>query len=226
MDCRIRVLDLLTGEITRTIDAGPVECWTLAITPDGKQVASGTHTGAVNIWDIESGKLVNTLETNGAFILSVAISDDGETLACATKEGAVFIFDFQSGKIRNTLTNHSQPVRSLAFASNILYTGCDDLTTSIYDTSGQVTLIGSLRGHVNWVTAVATDTRYIATGSTDNTVKLWDIVERNCVQTFDKSHTDQVFSVAFTKDGSKLVSVGGEGNIQIYSITPTGSALE
>jgi len=222
MDSRIRILDLQgDAGIKSTMDVGPVECWRLACHPDGNTFASGTHSGAVNVWDLESEKLVQTLETQGGFVLCVAYSSDGTLLAAGTKDGVIFVFNLAQKKIVATITAHTMPVRALRFApdSAILYSSSDDLTIGIFD-APKGAQIGSLRGHLSFVfdVAVSPDKKHIATASGDNTVKLWDVVERTCVHTFEKSHSNQVYSVSFNHDGTRLASVGGEGNLQIYSI--------
>lgn len=222
MDSRVRILDLEGDcKVKSTLDVGPVECWTMACSPDGMRFASGTHTGAVNIWDLASEKLVTTLDTQGAFVLSVAYSPDGKMIAAGSKDGVVYVFDAPSGRATATLTNHTMPVRSLSFApdSSLLYSASGDMTVGIYDAVAGAQ-VGSLRGHMAWVLDVCAspDKRLLATGSSDNTVKLWDVDLRTCVQTFEKSHTSQVHGVSFNHDGSRLASVGGEGNVQVYSV--------
>jgi len=228
MDFRIRVLDLVGGNVKSTIDAGPVECWTADCSPSGALVASGTHTGSVNIWNLETGRLDTTLDGNGGtFVMSVAFSPDGQRLAAGSKDGTVRVFDLKSHKVLSTLTNHTMPVRSLCFSpdNSLLFTASDDLTVSLYDAQ-KGTLSGMLRGHSSWVLSVAVspDSSTLATGSSDNTVKLWNVVDRSCTRTFDKSHTDQVHGVSFNRDGTRLVSVGGEGNLQTYSVPLTAQA--
>jgi WD repeat-containing protein 61 len=224
MDSRLRLLDLESGKLRSTIDAGPVECWTVSVSPDGQSVASGTHTGAVNVWSLATGALERTLEApEASFVLSVAHSPDGSRVAAGTKDGVVRLFDLRAGKVASAIAHHSMPVRSLSFSpdGSLLFSACDDLTVGIFD-AAKATSVGSLRGHLSWVWSVACspDNRTVATGSADNAVKLWDIVERSCVHTFDKAHSDTVHSVAFNHDGSRLASVGGEGNVNVFAVAP------
>jgi WD repeat-containing protein 61 len=50
LDSHIRIWDLEIGTELRSIDAGPVEAWTVAMTPDGKHVVSGSQSGNLNVW--------------------------------------------------------------------------------------------------------------------------------------------------------------------------------
>ena len=49
-----------------------VDAWTIAFSPDSRLLASGSHTGKVNLFGIESGKIETSLDTRGKFTLSIA----------------------------------------------------------------------------------------------------------------------------------------------------------
>uniref|UniRef100_A0A8C0DCQ5 Superkiller complex protein 8 n=1 Tax=Balaenoptera musculus TaxID=9771 RepID=A0A8C0DCQ5_BALMU len=72
LDAHIRLWDLENGKQIKSIDAGPVDAWTLAFSPDSQYLATGTHVGKVNIFGVESGKKEYSLDTRGKFILSIA----------------------------------------------------------------------------------------------------------------------------------------------------------
>jgi WD repeat-containing protein 61 len=46
----------------RTIDAGPIEAWTLALSADEQLVASGSQGGSVNLWSVATGEKRATLK--------------------------------------------------------------------------------------------------------------------------------------------------------------------
>ena len=48
-------------------------------------------------------------------------------------------------------------------------------------------------------------------------VKVWELGSRKCVTTFDK-HKDQVWGVAYSPDGSHLVSAGDDAMVQVYKV--------
>jgi WD repeat-containing protein 61 len=44
----------------------------VSFSPDGKFIATGTHSGKINIIGVESGKKESVLDTRGKFIMSIA----------------------------------------------------------------------------------------------------------------------------------------------------------
>jgi WD repeat-containing protein 61 len=52
----------------------------------------------------------------------------------------------------------------------------------------------------------------------DGTVKIWDMSAKECVHSFDTSHTDQIWCVAYSPDGQQLVSGGDDGLLQVYEL--------
>eukprot|EP01047_Picozoa_sp_COSAG01_P046042 COSAG01_NODE_4291_length_5167_cov_3.885556_2_plen_188_part_00 len=132
-----------------------VECWTLAWSPDGALLASGSQSGAVNLWSVESGTKATTLDPHGKFSMSVAYSPDGKLLAVGDAGGAVTVFDVVSTTPVCKLEGHSMPVRALAFGpdSASLLTGSDDKQIHHHDIKSG-SLIASLGGHSSWVLGV------------------------------------------------------------------------
>jgi WD repeat-containing protein 61 len=81
--------------------------------------------------------------------------------------------------------------------------------------------VGTLSGHASWVLGVSYsgDGKHFASSSSDKSVKIWDVNERKCVQTF-KEHTDQVWGVAYSPDSSKVVSVSEDRSVNLYDCPP------
>ena len=63
----------------------------------------------------------------------------------------------------------------------------------------------------------------VASGSVDNTVKLWDVTSREYLQTLE-GHSDSVNSVSFSRDGTKVVSRSCIQNTKISSGTKFASS--
>lgn len=57
----------------------------------------------------------------------------------------------------------------------------------------------------------------MASGSTDNTVKVWDVTDRELEHTFS-GHTGAVNSIAWSPNGSKIASASADHTVKIWSV--------
>lgn len=87
----IRVLNLATDQEQRLAMAKGT--WSLAFSPDGRTLASGTQEGALSLWELASGKERHLFVGHEGQVMSVAFSPDGRRLAAASPEAPVYIWD-------------------------------------------------------------------------------------------------------------------------------------
>ena len=72
LDSSIHVWDVESGQKLKTMENGPMECWTTAFSPDGKHIITGAQNGKVHFFSTDTGEKEQQMDTRGKFILSIA----------------------------------------------------------------------------------------------------------------------------------------------------------
>ncbi|MBW4575480.1 MAG: protein kinase [Aphanothece sp. CMT-3BRIN-NPC111] len=193
----------------------------VAISPDGQTLASGSWDHTIKIWNLSTGKVKSTLTGHSNLVSSVAISPDGQTLASGGFDHTIKIWNLSTGKVKSTLTGHSDLVNSVAISSDgqTLASGSNDKTIKIWNLStGKVK--STLTGHSDWANSVAIspDGQTLASGSNDKTIKIWNLSTGKVKSTLT-GHSYLVSAVAFSSDGQTLASGSGDTTIKIWNLS-------
>lgn len=187
--CCIKTINLWdpeSGQLLRTLPGHSNGVSSLAFSPDGRTLASGSPDNAIAVWDPKSGQLLRTLNaSNGSSLkstYSVAFSPDGRTLAAGSDDKTIKLWDVSSGQLLRTLAGGGDIIYSVAFSPDgrTLASGSDDKTIKLWDpVSGQLFRTLADHGEVIYAVAFSPDGRTLASGSGDNTIKLWDVANAN-----------------------------------------------
>jgi WD40 repeat protein/serine/threonine protein kinase len=213
----VKVWDVQTGRELLTLQVSAGLTGSVAFSPDGKRLASGSGgtspqaANSVTVWDAETGQELFTRK--GSF-LSVAFSPDGKRLANGEK-----VWDAQTGQELLSLKGAGAGV-SFSPDGKRLATGSWGGTLRIWDLqTGQE--IRTLQGHSSYVLGVAfsPDGQRLASTSGDKTVKVWDAQTGQELLTFE-GDVGLTTRVAFSPDGHRLAAGTANGTVTIWDATP------
>src|SRR6266478_2779264 len=208
----VSLLCTLTGHVD------PVN--SVAFSPDGQTLASGSADKTIKLWNVTSGKEVLTLKGHTNTVFSVAFSPDGQTLASGSNDDTIKLWNVATGKEVRTLTGHKTSVYSVAFSPDgqTLASGSGDQTIKLWNVASRKE-VRTLAGHAETVFGVAysPNGQTLASGSYDDTIKLWNLVTGKELLTLT-GHTEAVYSVAFSPDGQTLASGSGDQTIKLWNL--------
>ncbi|BCW97388.1 MAG: hypothetical protein KatS3mg024_0215 [Armatimonadota bacterium] len=193
----------------------------VAFSPDGQTLASGSSDSTIKLWRVSDGKLLQTLTGHANGVWSVAFSPDGQTLASGGFDNTIRLWRVSDGVLRKTLSDHTATVRSVAFSPDgqTIASASEDGSIKLWRVSTGAVL-RTLIGHFGGVTSVAfsPDGQTLASGSLDNTIKLWHASTGSVIRTLT-GHTGYVESVAFSPDGQTLASGSLDGTAKLWRVS-------
>jgi eukaryotic-like serine/threonine-protein kinase len=104
----VKVWDATPCQESMTLRGHGGFVWSVACSPDGKQVASGSNDGTVKLWEVSTGEEVRTLRGHVGALSSVAFSPDGRRLASGCVDRTVKLWDLGCGQPLLSLVGQAQ----------------------------------------------------------------------------------------------------------------------
>lgn len=204
----IKLRNIHTGKEIKRLKGHTKNVNVLAISPDGKNLVSGSDDKTIKIWNLSTNKLIYTLKSHTDSVQALAISKDGKTLISGSDDKTIKVWNLGTGKLIRTLRSHSDWVRSLAISPDgfTVASGSFDKTIKLWNLSKEKP-INSLIPNSQTVTSLAfsPDGKILASASRDRQLKLWNMNKKLAIRTVARQNYN-ISYLAFSPDGKTLVS--------------------
>lgn len=194
----------------RTLGSHDSPVLALALSSDGRFLASGAEDGTIKIWDIMGWKLTRTLVGHQLAIKSLAFSQGGNVLASGSMDKTVRLWNTETGHSLGILDGHSDGVTCVAISPDDQQVAAGGLDMTIRTWQVRTgSLLRTINAHSREVKAItfSPDSRTLASGSWDRTLCFWDVQTGELLTKYS-DQIEFVNALAYTPNGVGL-AVGG-----------------
>ena len=192
----VRLWEVGTGRLLRTLSGHSSYVWSVAFSPDGQTVASGSADNTVKLWEVVTRKLIRTLSGHSNSVNSIAFSPDGQMIASGSRDHTVKLWEVGTGRLLRTLSGHSDSVNSIAFSldSQTIVSGSDDSSLKHWriDSGEMSPITGEVQEEI-------VD---IASGLDDQ--------------------DDEIIAIASGPDDQRVLAADKNGRLWFFELTPDG----
>lgn len=191
----------------------------VAVSPDGTIIASGSRDNTTRLWHIETGEVLQNFVGNSSAILSVDFSNDGLSLAAGTQLSQVIEWNLETIEWYPPLVGTS-PIQAVQISpdNRAIATGSADGNVRVWNRrTGLILYNNNQHSTIVYSVAFTPNGRWLVTGSGDGNIHIIDWQIDQLRHRFP-GHTGEVRSLAITPDGLQIVSGGTDNNIKIWNL--------
>ncbi|KAI8938953.1 hypothetical protein NX059_004805 [Plenodomus lindquistii] len=244
-DKSIRLWDTSTGLAHPTPLIGHHNyVYSIAFSPKGNMLVSGSYDEAVYVWDVRAARVMRSLPAHSDPVGGVDFVRDGTLIVSCSHDGLIRVWDTATGQCLRTLVHEdNKPVSSVVFSPNGKYVlawtldGCVRLWDYV---EGKGKCVKTYQGHINAKYSLSgafgtyggnaagaanksgkgergTQYAFIASGSEDGEVVIWDVSSKNILQRLE-GHDGAVLSVDTHASEKAIVSAGLDGVVRLWGL--------
>ena len=229
----VRQWNVADGKLMRVFEGHGDALYSIALSPNGKTLATGSYDQKIKLWDAASGKELTTLSGHNGAVFGLAFRPDGKVLASASADRTVKLWNVETAKRTDTLSQPLKEQYSVVFSldGKRLYAGGADSRIRVWqisDTAVETTnpMLDAHFAHEGTILrlALSRDGQRLLSCADDRSVRLWDAIELKQQWVMDKQR-DWISAATFLSENR--IAIGRmDGSLEIYDVSQAGATLK
>lgn len=221
----MQIYSIRTRKLLRTITRFDDTVRGTDVRPDGRVVATGDDTGAVQVFDVGSRAILKTWKDHKQPVWVARFSpSDPTSIFTASDDRTVRLWDLPSEHSARTFVGHGDYVRSGGFmpgslaSAGLVVSGSYDRTVRLWDprVENRAAMVFKMAAPIESVLPMPSGTTVLA--SADNKIAVLDIVAGKPLHMI-QSHQKTVTSLALASNGERLLSGALDGHMKVFETT-------
>eukprot|EP00455_Lapot_gusevi_P036613 TRINITY_DN4077_c0_g1_i6.p1 TRINITY_DN4077_c0_g1~~TRINITY_DN4077_c0_g1_i6.p1 ORF type:complete len:304 (+),score=45.39 TRINITY_DN4077_c0_g1_i6:152-1063(+) len=213
-----------------TFDGHTSNVTAIGFQKDSKWMFTGSEDGTVKIWDIRAPGCQRNYESRSAVNSACLHPNQGEIIS-GDQEGNIRVWDLAANACSYELVPDGKiAVRSVHVASDAsMVVAANNRGTCFVwrlDPSNQFEPLHKVDAHNTYClkALISPDVKYLATASSDKTIKIWNIEDNFCLDKTLSGHQRWVWDCAFSADSAYLVSASSDRTARLWDLS-SGEAI-
>lgn len=221
-DISAKLWDMSTYTCTKTLKGHDHTISAVQFLPSGDFVLTCSRDNTVKCWEVATGFCTRTFSGHSDWVKTLSISLDGELLASGGSDQNIIVWKVSNGQQVHTLRGHEHVIETLSFGKkpitlSVTAAVLQSTSSSSSSSSTSTTAPDAADALIESVASSADTFSYLASGSRDKTIRLWDPLKAQLLMTFS-AHENWVRSVLIHPSGKYIISCSDDKSIRIMDI--------
>lgn len=188
----------------------------MAVSPDGKLLASVGEDRSMRIWSTGSWSQMQTCSVTASRMMHLTWSSDSQNVAFVDEQNTVQVWNIQRMRLMHSLA-HNTRVHKIAWHPNghQIYSACENNSIQMWNLRMD-RVMGTLEGHSGSIHSLLFEPSFkaLVSGSSDHTIKLWSVEEKRLFQSLCTCKSP-VFAMALSQTSSVLATGHTDALVQL-----------